>query len=71
LYFLNFALTGVDIEFGAGIFVNVDKAHGMRVEDNPNSIRFGRLYLDDIINRVPVKKELFVVCAAGKHMASS
>ena len=65
LYFLNLGLTDLDIAFGAGIFVNVDKAHGMRTEDNPNSVRYGRLTLDDVRNRVPVKKELFVICAAG------
>jgi hypothetical protein len=66
LYFLKLSLQNVGIAFGAGIFVNIDKAHGMRRIDNPNSVRYGRLSIDDIKNRVPVKKELFVICAAGK-----
>lgn len=66
LYFLNLGLTDVNIAFGAGIFLNVDKAHGMRVEDSANSTRYGRLTIDDIRNKVPVKKDLFVFCAAGK-----
>jgi hypothetical protein len=66
LYFLNIGLTDIDIAFGAGIFVNIDKAHGMRVVEDPNSAKLGRLTLNDIINKVPVKKDLFVVCAAGK-----
>jgi hypothetical protein len=67
LYFLNLGLTNIEIAFGAGIFVNVDKSHGMRADDNPNSTRFGRLTLDDVRNKVPVKKDLFVFCAAGKQ----
>lgn len=66
LYFLNLGLVDLDIALGAGIFVDVDKEHGMRRADNPNSVRYGRLSIDDIKNRVPVKKDLFVVCAAGK-----
>ena len=67
LYFLNLGLDDIDIAFGAGIFVNIDKSHGMRGKpDDPNSIKFGRLSIDDIRNRVPVKKDLFVICAAGK-----
>ena len=39
----------------------------MRKVDNPNSIKYGRLTLDDIKNKVPVKKDLFVICATGKY----
>ena len=66
LYFLNLGLVDLDIAVGAGIFVDADKEHGMRIADNTNSVRYGRLSIDDIKNRVPVKKDLFVVCAAGK-----
>ena len=66
LYFLNLGLEGIDIAFGTGIFMNIDKAHGMRKADDPNSVRYGRLSLDDFKNRVPVKKDLFVICAAGE-----
>jgi hypothetical protein len=38
----------------------------MRKPDNSNSVRYGRLSIDDIKNRVPAKKDLFVICAAGK-----
>ena len=70
LYFLNLGLRDIDIAFGAGIFVNIDKSHGMRKVDNPNSIQYGRLSLDDVRNKVPVKKDLFVICAVGKPMSS-
>ena len=66
LYFFNLGLTDLDISLGAGIFVNVDKAHGMRREDDSNSLQYGRLSLDDLRNRVPSKKDLFVICAAGE-----
>ena len=66
LYFLNLGFTDLDISFGAGLFVNFDKAHGMRQADNPNSISYGRLTLEEIDNKVPTKKDLFVICAAGK-----
>ena len=65
LYFLNLGFTNVDIAFGAGIFVNVDKAHGMRKEDDPNSVYYGRLTVDDIVSRVPSQTDLFVICVAG------
>jgi hypothetical protein len=65
LYFLNLGFENFDIAFGAGIFLDIDKEHGMRETDNPNSVRYGRLTLDDIQNRVPDKKDLFVICAAG------
>ena len=67
LYFLKLGLKDIDIAFGAGIFVNIDKAHGMRKADNPNSIRYGRVSMNDLKNRIPVKKDLFVICAAGKR----
>jgi hypothetical protein len=66
LYFLNLGLQDLDISFGAAFFLNIDKSHGMRMIDDPYSNRYGRLSLDDIKNRVAVKKELFVICAAGK-----
>ena len=65
LYFLNLGLQNIDIAFGAGIFVNIDKSHGMRKVDDPNSVQYGRLTIDDIRNRVPSKKDLFVICAAA------
>ena len=65
LYFLNLNLTDIDVAVGTGIFLNIDKAHGMRKADNSNSVQYGRLSLDDIRNRVPVKKDLFVICAAA------
>ena len=55
-----------NISIGAGIFVNIDKEHAMRKEDEPDSVRYGRMSLDDLRNKVPVKKDLFVICAAGK-----
>ena len=66
LYFLSLGFTGLDIAFGAGIFLNFDKAHGMRRMDDPNSVKYGRITLDEIQNKVPNLKDLFVVCAAGK-----
>ena len=65
LYFLNLGITDLNIAFGIGLFVNIDKAHGMRSADSSGSVRYGRLTLSDINNRVPVKDELFVVCATG------
>ena len=38
----------------------------MRKEDDPDSVRYGRLSIDDLRNKVPVKKDLFVICATGK-----
>ena len=67
LYFLKLGLKDIDIAFGAGIFVNIDKAHGMRKIDDPNSISYGRVSMNDLKNRIPVKKDLFVICAAGKR----
>jgi hypothetical protein len=64
LYFLNFYLEAIHIEFGAGIFVDIDKEKAMRSDDNRNSVRYGRVSRDDIQNKIPVKKDLFVVCAA-------
>ena len=66
LYFLNLGLENLEVVFGAGIFVDVDKEHGMQRADDPNSVQYGRLSVDDIVNRVPVLKDLFVICAAGK-----
>ena len=66
LYFLNLGMTDLEISFGAGIFLNIDKAHGMRVSDEPDSLRYGRLTLDEMLNKVPVKKDLFVLCATGE-----
>ena len=65
IYFLNLGFTDFNLGFGAGIFVNIDKAHGMRRVDSPNSVRYGRLTLDDVKSRVPNQKDLFVVCASG------
>ena len=65
LYFLNLGLDDMRIAFGAGIFMNIDKAHGMRKIDDPNSIRYGRVSINDLKNKIPVKKDLFVICAAG------
>ena len=65
LYFLNLGLENLNIAFGAGIFVNIDKAHGMRKTDDPNSIQYGRVSINDLKNKIPVKKDLFVICAAG------
>ena len=49
LYFLNLGLDDIDISFGAGIFVDIDKEHGMRGKvDDPNSVRFGRLSIADL-----------------------
>lgn len=66
LYFLKLSLYDIDIAFGAGIFMNIDKAHGMRKADDPNSVRYGRVSVGDLKTRIPVKKDLFVICAAGK-----
>lgn len=66
LYFLSLGFTDIDVAFGAGIFLNLDKAHGMRKADDPSSTRYGRLSLDDMSNRVPRAADLFVICAAGK-----
>ena len=46
--------------------MNVDKANAMRKVDDPKSVRYGRLSIADFKNKVPSKKDLFVVCAAGK-----
>jgi hypothetical protein len=66
LYFLKLSFGDIDIAFGAGIFVDINKSNGMRKVDNPNSVRYGRLTVDDFRNRVPSKKDLFIICAAGK-----
>lgn len=60
-------LIEAEIAFGAGIFMNIDKVHGMRQADDPNSVRWGRVSLDDMKNRVPADKDLYVICAAGKE----
>ena len=65
LYFLSLHFADVDLAFGVGVFLNIDKANGMRKADNPNSVQYGRLSLDDMKNRVPRKKDLFVICAAA------
>ena len=38
----------------------------MRTTDDPNSVRYGRLSIDDISNKVPSKKDLFVICAGSE-----
>jgi hypothetical protein len=65
LYFLNLGITDLNIAFGMGLFVNIDKAHGMRSADSSGSVRYGRLTLSDINNKVPVKDEIFVVCVTA------
>ena len=65
LYFLKLGFRDIDIAFGAGIFVDVNKANAMRKADNPNSISYGRLTISDLKNKVPQKKDLFIICAAG------
>lgn len=67
LYFLNLGFHDIDIAFGAGIFVDIDKANGMRKTDNPNSVSYGRMTLDELKNKVPQKKDLFVISAAGTY----
>lgn len=67
LYFLNLGFHDIDIAFGAGIFVDIDKANAMLKADNPNSASYGRMTLDELKNKVPQKKDLFVICAAGTY----
>lgn len=68
LYFLKLGFNEIDIAFGAGIFVDVDKANAMRKVDDPNSVSYGRMTLDDLKNKVPRKKDLFVICATGTYI---
>jgi hypothetical protein len=64
LYFLNLELKKIRIEFGAGIFIDIDKEKATRKTDDMNSVRYGRISRDDI-RKIPVKKDLFQIVAAA------
>lgn len=67
LYFLNLALNDIQIKLGAGVFVDLDKQRAMRIGDNRDSVRYGRLSLSDLKQRVPVKKDV----SCGKCLSHS
>ena len=50
--------------FGAGVFIDIDKAKAMRKDDNTTSVRYGRLSRDDL-RKIPVKKDLFQISATA------
>jgi hypothetical protein len=63
LYFLNITLEDLNLEFGAGMFVDIDKEKALRIaNDDPNSFRYGRISKDELANKVPNKKDLFQIC---------
>lgn len=65
LYFLDMQLDTVDIEFGAGITVNIDKARALRKPDEPkDAIRYGRVSNADF-KKIINKKDLFHITAAA------
>lgn len=64
LHFLDMDINTVLIEFGAGIFVDIDKERALRITDDPNSVRYGRV-TRDMLPKIPVKSELFTICAAA------
>jgi hypothetical protein len=57
-------LEDIDIEFGVGIFVDIDKERALRVPDNPNSVQYGRISRSQL-NKMANKKDLFHLCAAA------
>lgn len=65
LYFLDVDMNEALIEFGAGVFVDIDKERALRItEDDPNSVRYGRV-TRDMLPKIPVKSDLFQICAAA------
>lgn len=64
LYFLNITLEDISVEFGAGVFVDIDKESALRKADNSSSVSYGRLTRNDF-NKIPNKKDLFQLCAAA------
>lgn len=68
LYFLNLELINTNIEFGAGIFVDLDKEAALRLDQpedkNTAGTRYGRLVRDQF-PKIPVKKDLFQICVTA------
>ena len=66
LYFLDFELNNTNIEFGAGFFVDIDKERALGMphdSDDVETVNYGRLTRDMIVNKVPRKKDIFSICA--------
>lgn len=66
LYFLDFELKNTNIEFGAGFFVDIDKERALGIphdSDDVETVNYGRLTRDMIVNKVPRKKDIFSICA--------
>ena len=64
LYFLDFELKNTTIEFGAGFFVDIDKERALGIpNDDVETVNYGRLTRDMIVNKVPRKKDIFSICA--------
>jgi len=66
LYFLNVNLDAIDIQFGAGMFVDLDKAAALRLKkpEDRNSPNYGRLTRGEL-RKIPSKKDLFQLCVAA------
>lgn len=52
------------MEFGAGIFVDLNKEKALRAPDKNNSVSYGRV-TRDALKRIANKKDLFQICAAA------
>lgn len=65
LYFLNLYMENAVIEFGAGIFVDIDKEAALGKADGVNSLLYGRVTRDIFRNKIKNKKNLFQICAAA------
>jgi len=66
LYFLKFELEEIDMQFGAGIFIDINKKEGLRLEqpEDPKSHTYGRL-TRDMFAKVTSKRDLFQICATA------
>ena len=66
LYFLNLGLDSTRLQFGAGLFVDIDKEKALRLKepDDATSFRYGRVSRDDL-RKVPNKKDLFQISAVA------
>ncbi len=54
----------IEINFGAGIFVDIDKERALRAPDNSSSVQYGRISRSQLSNMAN-KKDLFQLCAAA------
>lgn len=56
----------MDIGFGAGVFIDIDKEAALRLKmpEDPNLPEYGRISRDDF-KKITNKKDLFQICAIG------